>query len=205
MTYGVPYSFVPGTKARADEVNANFIDVLNKIEETNTKITNLNEQVSQRIDDEIEGINSQLEECDASKLDLSLSNLDDEGKEILAKKADVSMLDGQWVSISISLATDKAITPGETQTLSLAGLLPDDNNLYMILLDGLVQVGSSAFVYFILDKTPNICAARSTTKYASINVVAITGSKRNLQIINQTGSSGTSKYTLSIRGYRRIR
>ncbi len=41
MTYGVPYSFVPGTKAKADEVNANFIDVLEKIENSNTRITQL--------------------------------------------------------------------------------------------------------------------------------------------------------------------
>ena len=41
MTYGVPYSFVPGTKAKADEVNANFIDVLEKISNSNTRITSL--------------------------------------------------------------------------------------------------------------------------------------------------------------------
>ena len=41
MTYGVPYSFVPGTKAKADEVNANFIDVLGKIENTTTRTTAL--------------------------------------------------------------------------------------------------------------------------------------------------------------------
>ncbi len=41
MTYGVPYSFVPGTKAKANEVNANFIDVLGKIEDSNSRITQL--------------------------------------------------------------------------------------------------------------------------------------------------------------------
>ena len=42
MTYGVPYSFVPGTKAKADEVNANFIDVLDKIKTTNERIDETN-------------------------------------------------------------------------------------------------------------------------------------------------------------------
>jgi hypothetical protein len=41
MTYGVPYSFVPGTKAKANEVNANFIDVLGKIDDSNSRITQL--------------------------------------------------------------------------------------------------------------------------------------------------------------------
>ena len=42
MTYGVPYSFVPGTKAKADEVNANFIDLLDKIKTTNERIDETN-------------------------------------------------------------------------------------------------------------------------------------------------------------------
>ena len=41
MTSGIPYSFVPGTKAKADEVNANFLAVLNKIEEINSAKLNV--------------------------------------------------------------------------------------------------------------------------------------------------------------------
>ena len=41
MTSGILYSFVPGTKAKADEVNANFLAVLNKIEETNSAKLNV--------------------------------------------------------------------------------------------------------------------------------------------------------------------
>ena len=35
MTISVPYSFVPGTKAKAQEVNANFTAITGQIEETN--------------------------------------------------------------------------------------------------------------------------------------------------------------------------
>ncbi len=51
MTYGIPYSFVPGTKAKADEVNANFIDVIERIEATNSNVSNNYEDVITRIDD----------------------------------------------------------------------------------------------------------------------------------------------------------
>ena len=51
MTYGVPYSFVPGTKAKADEVNANFIDVLSKIEDTNTRIDDSNSTITSGLEE----------------------------------------------------------------------------------------------------------------------------------------------------------
>ena len=41
MSYTVPYSFVPGTKARAQEVNANFAAVLNSFEEIDGNKVNL--------------------------------------------------------------------------------------------------------------------------------------------------------------------
>lgn len=50
MTYGVPYSFVPGTKARADEMNANFIDVLDKIGSSNSRITTLESEKANNTD-----------------------------------------------------------------------------------------------------------------------------------------------------------
>lgn len=54
MTYGVPYSFVPGTKAKANEVNANFIDVLEKIDASNSRITQL--ENTKADDSDIDGI-----------------------------------------------------------------------------------------------------------------------------------------------------
>ena len=205
MTYGVPYSFVPGTKAKADEVNANFIDVLNKIEDTNTKITTINEQFSQRFEDEVESLSSQIADCEASKLDLSLSNLDTQGKSIIDAKADASLLDGKWTTKTIQLCNEKVIAAGETQTLSLESCFPDTTNLYMFILDGYFQVGSSAFIYMSTDKSGSICALRTTIKYGDINVVAVSGSKREITVLSQPSSSGTNKYTLAIRGYRKIR
>lgn len=39
MTYGIPYAFVPGTKAKADEVNANFNYLIEQLEDQNSDIT----------------------------------------------------------------------------------------------------------------------------------------------------------------------
>ena len=41
-TYRVPYTFVPGTKAKATEVNANFSSVMDLIEETNNNSADIN-------------------------------------------------------------------------------------------------------------------------------------------------------------------
>lgn len=44
MTIGIPYSFVPGTKAKAEEVNANFISLYNSLDsKVNRDFSNLND------------------------------------------------------------------------------------------------------------------------------------------------------------------
>ncbi len=75
MTSSVPYSFVPGAKAKAEEVNANFVAVLDEIEKSNVKIEDLNTQ----------------------KLNKDLSNIDTEGQKVLDTKADKTELDGKWI------------------------------------------------------------------------------------------------------------
>lgn len=50
----IPYSFVPGTKAKAQEVNANFIALSEQMQQTqttlSTQLTNMNTSISGRID-----------------------------------------------------------------------------------------------------------------------------------------------------------
>ena len=50
----IPYSFSPGTKARADEVNANFVALADKIDENKLSQTNdvkeINSTLSQKAD-----------------------------------------------------------------------------------------------------------------------------------------------------------
>ena len=56
----IPYSFVPGTKAMASEVNANFIALAQGVEDcktfTNQSMEDFDEQVSKRLDDTLLGL-----------------------------------------------------------------------------------------------------------------------------------------------------
>ena len=195
MTYGVPYSFVPGTKARADEVNANFIDVLNKIDTVDSKVTSSTSEIS----------DTKIDAVDAAKLNLSLSNINADGQKLFDAKANASLLDGAWYTGSKQIVAQKSITPGVTQTYSLASYFPDSTNLYEFILDGLVETSGTVFIYIETDKTGGICAFRTISKHAGMQSIMLTGAGRTLKVINQSGSSGTSKYTLIIKGYRKVR
>ncbi len=205
MTYGVPYSFVPGTKARADEVNANFIDVLNKIDTVDSKVTSSTSEISERIDDEVSTLDTKIDAVDAANLNLSLSNINADGQKLFDAKANASLLDGAWYTGSKQIVAQKSITPGVTQTYSLASYFPDSTNLYEFILDGLVETSGTVFIYIETDKTGGICAFRTISKHAGMQSIMLTGAGRTLKVVNQSGSSGTSKYTLIIKGYRKVR
>ena len=40
MSYTLPYTFVPGTKARAQEVNADFSAIIDALDDTDTRKAN---------------------------------------------------------------------------------------------------------------------------------------------------------------------
>lgn len=63
----IPYSFIPGAKAKAQEVNANFISLAEKIEE-NLKYT------TSQIEETVEKINQSSSEIDGKKADKNLGN-----------------------------------------------------------------------------------------------------------------------------------
>lgn len=205
MTYSVTYSFVPGTKARADEVNTNFIDILNHLENTNARIDTTNTLI-ESANTQIEDINTNLSEC----ANLSLSNLNEDGKEVLNKKADANLLDGKWVCTSKTLCIEKVITPGEAQTYSLKSILPTENDLYEIIIDGQLHTdvaGGSAYVYIKTPKTTSLAAFRvvSPNRYGSIQALAVCQGNHNIIVSNQPGAVESSTYTLYIRAYRKVR
>jgi len=212
MTYSVSYSFVPGTKARADEVNANFIDVLNHIEDTNTRIDNANTQLeknSTQLDDITTRVDSAETEI-SQRANLSLSNLDEEGEKLLNSKANASLLDGAWVSANKALCTEKTISPGDSQVYALKSILPTENDVYEIILDGLLHTEvahGSAYMYVKTPKTTSLAAFRVVTpnRYGSMQALAICQGKHSITVTNQPGSVEKSTYSLYIRAYRKVR
>ncbi len=184
MTLSVPYSFVPGTKAKADEVNANFIAVLDKIEETNT-----------------------------TKANIDLSNLDDAGKSVLNAKADKSEIDGEWVAINEQIAYNISLQGSSYLTYDLSSYLPDDDNIYEVILSGRSVTSSTIGAYApllartsVLNSTVYLCSCRTRTASNLNSAGSVTlpvGTNKELYITRTAEYDGT--FTLNICGYRKVR
>ena len=211
MTYGVPYSFVPGTKAKADEVNANFIDVLDKIENANSRI----DESNSKTENSFEQINNKIEDVEASCANSDLSNLSSAGKSVLDAKANASLLDGTWVNKSVTLCNAKSISANTTHTFSLSSYLPSDSAKYEILVTIAVDFpnnpNSQAAIYmksdFITSLIPLVRyrSGQNYSTYASASVVTITSTGRKLTVNNTEYGVNIPTYTLKVVGYRKVR
>lgn len=202
MTYGVPYSFVPGTKAKADEVNANFIDVLDKIKTTNERIDETNSTAQSN--------KTTLEE----KINTDVSNLNSNIQTALSKKVDTSKIDGNWVKNHSILANGRSIAKGATHNFSLSSYLPS-GGIYEVIVGVNAQTASVAgtFVYLLLssdflkDKIPVL---KTYTNHASMAHAAgtqtiVVGTSRTLSIYNSTSTASDSAYGLEVFAYRKVR
>ncbi len=65
----IPYSFIPGTKAKANEVNANFLSLADAIDQTKEYTQSQIESIQTKIDEDIEDLSDTL-----AKKDLSNTN-----------------------------------------------------------------------------------------------------------------------------------
>lgn len=93
MTVSVPYSFVPGTKAKAQEVNANFNSLVEQIDETNS--LKLNKDCSNLTQEGALALHTSL----TDKTDTDFGNLTDEAKSLIANMASPS--DTKFIELSL--------------------------------------------------------------------------------------------------------
>lgn len=139
MTSSVPYSFVPGTKAKADEVNANFIAVLDKIEQVNS--------------DTKSNINAQLE-----------------------TKANKTDMDGNWTSYNGYIAQEVIVDPNFNKIYDLSEILPDDNNVYEIIVSATIRTGNNINNVLELIVASTLCRGiqicRAVTRVQNYNQIA---------------------------------
>lgn len=154
MTSSVPYSFVPGTKAKADEVNANFIAVLDRIEQVNADTkTQLNTSLTNYSDN----------------LTGSITNLTN-------TKADRSEIDGCWTYAYIYIAQNFTIPAGYQQTFDLSGVLPNDGQVYEIILNAMIRTGTAAGNALDLvagsDLAGGLFVCRAVTRINGVNQIA---------------------------------
>lgn len=203
MTYGVPYSFVPGTKAKADEVNANFIDILDKIQTTNGRI---------------DTANTTLQECSSSlatKLNVDLSNISEEGEAMFDGMAYADDLDGNWTEKYTSCAVSATISVGATQSYTLTNALPDDDNIYEVMIAITAQTaatsGATAYLFANTDKMTSkrplikVVSRHSSVMYATNACTLIVGAGRKINISNSSNSVGVTTYDFEIYAYRKVR
>lgn len=212
MTYSVPYSFVPGTKAKAEEVNANFIDVLSKIDDANTRIDDSNNRIDSANSD-IEDVNTKIGELGNQYLDIDLSNISETGQKLFDAKANTSSLDGSWTIKQVTIA-NKTITKSTTQSFSLSSYLPDSTNKYEIIVSLLAtsDTGSHScfFLYLKTDYlTTNMpmCRASRADGYAfSAGICTLlTSSGRKIYVYNTESANDTTSYTLKLHAYRKVK
>lgn len=184
MTSGIPYSFVPGTKAKADEVNANFLAVLNKIEETNS-----------------------------AKLNVDLSNIDETGKSTLDSKANNSDIDGKWQFCHYIIVDGVSLNGTSALTYDLSPYLPKDENLYEVLLSARVITTNTNGAYIaallkssLMSNNVYLCNARSRTSLNSTGAgssIIPLGEDKKLYIARTEEYNG--QLVLTIDGYRKAR
>ncbi|MBD5403196.1 hypothetical protein HDR58_10450 [bacterium] len=197
MTLSVPYSFVPGTKAKADEVNANFIAILDKIEKSNSDIEELNT-------------------TNQTKLNNDLSNLSEEGQEIIDSKADKSEIDGKWVAKSAYIAQAITITENYDVTFNLSSILPDDENVYEVIISVIIRTGTSTnnctavFATSALCGTMCLCRAVTRTNSnqaaAGSNIIPV-GKDRKIRFFSgsETNSDSTAaSCNFRVAAYRKV-
>jgi hypothetical protein len=210
MTYSVPYAFVPGTKAKADEVNANFNDVINKLQETNN-------QVNENYNTLTENYNILTENCSNltnsyNTLNATLSNTN----TTLATKAKASDLDGIWTSRQVNLANAVQWAVGTTtKTYSLSSYLPNDNNIYEVLISGDgnsgATSGSAISCQIVSTYASNNCMLYRTSTRANASVlgggccIIPIGKDKNITLkVTATGSKTGNTYLYLI-AYRKVR
>ena len=203
MTIGVPYSFVPGTKAKADEVNANFNDVISKIENTNLRIdeTNSNASVKNKeIETKFEDIQSLID----NRADLDLSNLSTTGSAVLSAKANNSDLDSQWVAKSVVLAEGVTFSNTAETSYSLASYLPNDGGLYQVKFFVAGNASNTAQWNYTMGFNWEQVIFVKANNFNS-NMIGLADSTRKLRIVPTTLCSGTTKASVTLRAYRKVR
>ncbi len=206
MTFGVPYSFVPGTKAKADEVNANFIDVLTKIEDTNLRIDETNSSANTK-SAEIATKFDQVEEEITQRANLDLSNLSTTGSAVLSAKANTTDIDGNWIAKNTTLASNVTLSNTAATSYSLSSYLPNDGRTYEVLFSFAYTGDNSVSAQYTIN------SGFGTTWFlfnysrndALTTILPISTARKITITPNTNMTSGTNTFAIKLTAYRKVR
>lgn len=131
--------------------------------------------------------------------------------------ADEQDIDGNWVIVDVKLAASgTTIKPNETKVFDLSSILPNDGNLYEILLSGGVSTaataGNCAYLYVQSDfyQGGSLVLARVITRTASTmtgggTVLIPVGGSRTVKIWNTNNAVGNGNIFINLIAYRKAR
>jgi hypothetical protein len=203
MTYGVPYSFVPGTKAKADEVNANFIEILNKIETTNSRIDETNSQLDET-NSNLNETKTQLSEAE-DKISDSEESITNQNTSIEELK---EQLDGEWTADKLKLISSSSTISSKAQIeYSLSDYFPDNENVYEVIGNILCAKSSVACELGVgssIMPTINRVCVTSTSGAVAASFMLPIGTDRVISLNNMTSNSCSCSYFI-IFAYRKVR
>ncbi len=125
--------------------------------------------------------------------------------------ANVQDLDGKWTSKSVTLVNNANYPTANDTVINLSSQLPKDNNVYEIILEADVVTGAASGNYCncvvstSLTKVSVIsCRTRTnSTTQSNSSVIIPLGANKILTVIASSGYVG--KYTLYLKGYRKVR
>ena len=130
----------------------------------------------------------------------------------LANVSNCTVLDGQWIPSSQSIASSVALPKTTELIYSLANYLPDDNYKYEVLLTGTIITGTASGNSSILSVRTDaintivyLCQAQTratdSVRAAGTTILPV-GTGRTVKVYYSSGNTGT--FSLVARGYRRI-
>ena len=182
MTYGIPYSFVPGTKAKADEVNANFIDVVERIEATNSDVTDNYNDVIARIDNTNTQLNNKTYGSWVNSSSLIANDLEVPASNKAFDLSSYLPNDGNKYEVIVNGAYKTPATSGKvvnvdlrsdiiTSNISLGRVRTYTNNSAYGSGFALVPIGTGRKLYMIANSSSNSAGNYSLTLVAYKKIV----------------------------------
>lgn len=122
-------------------------------------------------------------------------------------------LDGQWVASASTIANNVTYPTSTSTEYDISSYLPNDNYNYEVFLTGVASSGSTSGNVVVVRIQTDIlnvedfylCGVITRTNsimYADGSAIAPVGTARKIIVVSSSGYVG--KYTLHLRGYRRV-
>lgn len=171
-------------------------------------------------------VNTSIEDINATGIDTKVSKSGDTMTGYLlgvtpplsdnsTKTATTEFCDGNWVNKYFRIANEVEIAPGATKTYSLSSYLPNDGNLYEVIVSGYGKTqpstGSALFLSFKSDFITrdvmllHTYASSNYKRHAAFSFTTISSTGRSITVSSGSNSVNNGVFDLRVHAYRRVR